>query len=129
MRTTRYRVWDKINKKMFPVVSIFFGEDGEAMTVSVKVPEKFDRPLVQGDNCELLQSTGLVDYLGNEIFEGDLIRVKDGNRIVYWGEDTGCWEAEIPIYTGSRALFGYLQEPYDVKIIGNIFEGEMQPPQ
>lgn len=116
----KFRAWDKVDKVIREVTAIDWSLDlVEFMHGAIE--RSFDDVI-------LMQSTGLKDKNGVEIFEGDVVKVSnhpfqkkedsagieiDGNYLINWSEHSLTWLA------GDLLL--YQLKPY-IEVIGNRFE-------
>lgn len=108
MRVPKYRAWDKENKEMLFVRQIDF------MFEKV-VLECYEQFFI--DEVELMQSTGLKDVHGKEVYEGDLIATPF--------EEDGLFEVHMDtvagVYTKST-LTGKLQFIEDLDSLEELEE-------
>lgn len=111
----KFRAWHKTWEEMGKVKRIRFDDDGNVTTVLfVGINAKIDE-------FELMQSTGLKDKNGREIFEGDILGTKDGllNSVVEYRSDLGMWTNSLIRYNNFERLCNVTSSR---EIIGNIYE-------
>lgn len=120
----KFRVWDKSINYMDDRVRVTTIDD----YMKVEVLDAFSdwRELEEGQ-YKLMQSTGLKDKNGNEIYEGDIlktrtrglvkVRFEDGNTVVTYKSGAN---------TRTTLVLSNFLDKYQISIIGNIYEdGEL----
>ncbi len=128
MLEIKFRVWHKKEQKMYfrgyqKLWHILLCEDDQGSFQGKGVPVKRGR----FEDCELLQTTGLTDKNGREIFEGDIVRILCGEKIF-----TDTVES-IPDMFKSRRLHPLhdllsrsgvsdREENMEIEILGNRYE-------
>lgn len=130
---TKYRVWlpDPDVKKMLRVKSLVFEKDRTRCICGYA----YDFYL-ENEDATLMQSTGLFDKNGKEIFEGDIIRISAYGCIVNFGkytyfEDEHTQTTEIGFYLSFLNVEPATYAPFDnyywdnCEVIGNIYENEL----
>ena len=125
----RFRAWDEKNKEMFKD-TFAVTESGEVVTVEQDfITNAPDYIFV--DHLTIMQSTGLTDKYGKEIFEGDILSIEtDEENVkveVSWDSKHALFAFESKKYNEKEPLAELFEDnPYPFKIIGNIWEdGEL----
>ena len=121
----KYRMWNEIISRLHSVDGLYF--DREVVQYKDKVGVS---RFIKFKNTILMQSTGLYDENGKEIFEGDIVQFEDyyiesdlpyiNRGIVEWsqGQFTITNRASVEM---EDLLDG---EFLDLTIIGNIYENQ-----
>lgn len=133
----KYRAWDKARNEMnYKVMVGNCDTDGENWTCPIIwIEEKKDWLHFDDYEC-IMQSTGLFDRNGKEVFEGDLIITNAYACIVCFGEytyfeDEDTQTTAIGFYLSflnvTPATYAPFEKCYwdNCEVIGNIHENEL----
>ena len=120
----KFRAWDKEFKEMVQVNALVLDEQ------VIKATYK-NGNIVKDDvkEYELMQSTGLFDKNGKEIFEGDILGIETDEGIlnvnVFWDDKHALFMFESEIHNEKELLAELVEDnTYPFEIIGNIYENK-----
>lgn len=122
----RYRAWDVLAEKMIDeILMISFVRKeiiGKFSDGSTSVPLKFEDER-NGEDVILMQSTGLKDKNGKEVFVGDIIKCTRGclHEVYIEKEYGGTYIGGMPAIYLKDLREGYAWTEHE-EIIGNIYE-------
>lgn len=122
----RYRAWDVLAEKMIDeILMISFVRKeiiGKFRDGSTSVPLKFEDKR-NGEDVILMQSTGLVDKNGKEVFVGDIIKCTRGclHEVYIEKEYGGTYFGGMPAVYLKDLREGYAWTEHE-EIVGNIYE-------
>lgn len=114
-----FRAWDKLNNEMYVVEQINF-DCGEFESIGYGITN-----LRGADKIELMQSTGLCDKEGTEVFEGDILHHQiqtEYTFIVKYDKNKGRWYGDGLSRTYRIDITKEFLPYY--KVIGNIYENQ-----
>lgn len=115
----KFRAWDKVFKEMVQVNALVLDEQVVKVTYKNGNVAKEDMK-----EYELMQSTGLKDKNGKEIFEGDIVDYKGREAVVKWH---GSYASFIYRFVDGLKERVSEWDPlflacYHFEVIGNIYE-------
>ena len=121
----KYRAWHKTWEEMCKVKRIRFNDEENITTVFVVGKTSGSNAYLK--DVKLMQSTGLKDNKGKEIFEGDILACETDDEVinvnVFWDEEHALFMFESKKYNEQEPLAELVENnTYPFEIIGNIYE-------
>lgn len=130
MNNLKFRAWDKANKEMLKieVLDFFFKEIRVLKNNGSRFSTKFE-------NVEIMQSTGLKDKNGVEIFEGDIVNCgylfngSPFDELDEYEEEKGVVKFlncgfNIKFKNDTNLFIDIMESCEDIEVIGNIYENK-----
>lgn len=130
MNNLKFRAWDKTNKEMFEVIKIEFNPN---IFYMAKEPAWV---VIRTENeIELMQSTGLKDKNGKEIFEGDIVNCgylfngSPFDELDEYEEEKGVVKFlncgfNIKFKNDTNLFIDIMESCEDIEVIGNVYENK-----
>ena len=126
--TLKFRIYDK-HYGMSEPFSLFWDEieftnPKDGGTPVIIYPKELAASEINS-NSKKMQSTGLKDINGKEIFEGDIWKGEQGKWIakIVWNEDCARFEYEIIRQKDKNTSYDIrMGRPERYEVIGNIYE-------
>ena len=119
----KFRAWDSVKKKF---VEHFFITDNGLICNMEKPTSGYNSPIpIEKSELILMQSTGLFDRNGKEVFVGDIIKCTRGcpHEVYLEKEYGGTYIGGMPAIYLKGIREGYAWTGYE-EIIGNVYENK-----
>ena len=120
-REIKFRVWDRKIKCWVNNDDLLFLQSSNGNFECYR--HKLDSP----DDYIVQQYTGIKDFQGKEIYEGDIVEMDNSLMVIEYSEEFGAFVAEVykvDEEETEQSYHYYADEYRYCKVIGNIFENK-----
>ena len=119
----RFRAYHHELGRMMSISDMWFNVDslGE---IGLNDSVMNDYITVSPDEIELMQSTGLKDKNGKEIFEGDIVRVLDSTYTVFYDNEKGSYRLKPHDDRWNVDYMSNFSHGGNFEVVGNIYENK-----
>lgn len=124
----KFRVWDEENKRFLDEEEFIIISDGRVLVGDWMTGNDFSYGYDDPERFILMQSTGLKDQNGVEIYEDDLVKVTDeygDTNFTDGGIGTICGLTDLYMwYIDGQVQNGLhdIEQCYYIEVVGNIYE-------
>ena len=123
----KFRAWHKTWEEMGWIARIRYKKSGEIARLSFRrniYDGNIYGGLVNLDEIELMQSTGIFDKNNTEIFEGDIVRVLDSTYTVFYDNERGSYRLKPHDDRWNVDYMSNFSHGGNFEVIGNIYENK-----
>ena len=119
----KFRAWHNELGRMMSISDMWFNVDslGE---IGLNDSVMNDYITVSPDEIELMQSTGLKDKNGKEIFEGDIVLVLDSPYTVFYDNERGSYRLKPHDDRWNVDYMSNFSHGGNFEVVGNIYENK-----
>ena len=114
----KFRAWHKAMQRMSEVLAISY----ERQKVKIRHVRGTTHMTVPFDDVVLMQSTGLLDVNGKEIFEGDVVEVFDSRYAVFYDNENASFRLKPRDKRWNTDYMSNYAHEASFEIIGNVYE-------